>query len=80
MTFEFDEQQRMLIDVVEKFVARELMPLERAVLAREAAGESAELTPEEDQPLLDQCKDLGLWALDAPEEIGGRCEGNFAPA
>lgn len=71
MTFEFDEQQRMLIDVVEKFVARELMPLERAVLAREAAGESAELTPEEDQPLLDQCKDLGLWALDAPEEIGG---------
>jgi acyl-CoA dehydrogenase len=71
MSVEFNEEERMLIDLVERFVENELMPLEQAVMAREAAGEPVSLTEEEEAPLLAKCKELGLWALDAPEEIGG---------
>ena len=65
------EEHRMLADLVEKFVDRELMPLEKSVLAREAAGGKFGLTPEEEAPLLAKCRELGLWALDVPEELGG---------
>ena len=61
----------MLRDLVAKFVDRELMPLERAVLAREANGEKLALTSAEETPLLAKCRELGLWALDVPEELGG---------
>jgi acyl-CoA dehydrogenase len=71
MTVEFAEEERMLIELVDKFVQNELMPLEKAVMAREAAGLPVALLPEEENPLLDKCRELGLWALDAPEEIGG---------
>jgi len=71
MTVEFFEEERMLIDLVEKFVENELMPLEKRVMAREAAGGPVSLTPEEEAPLLAKCKELGLWALDAPAEVGG---------
>ncbi|MGC8477080.1 MAG: acyl-CoA dehydrogenase family protein [Acetobacteraceae bacterium] len=65
------EEHRMLADLVEKFVDRELMPLEKSVLAREAAGGKYGLTPEEEAPLLAKCRELGLWALDVPEALGG---------
>ncbi len=68
---EFSDEEQMLLDLVERFVDERLMPLERNVLAREAAGGPLELTAEEEGPLLDLCKELGLWALDAPEEMGG---------
>lgn len=68
---EFSDEEQMLLDLVERFVDERLMPLERNVLAREAAGGPLELTVEEEGPLLDLCKELGLWALDAPEEMGG---------
>lgn len=71
MSSEYADEERMLIDLVEKFVQNDLMPLERAVMAREAAGGEVGLTPEEEAPLLAKCKELGLWALDAPEEVGG---------
>ncbi len=71
MTTEYAEDERMIIDLVKKFVENELMPLEKAVMAREAAGGPHALTAEEEEPLLAQCKQLGLWALDAPEEVGG---------
>jgi acyl-CoA dehydrogenase len=71
MSVEFAEEERMLIDLVQKFIDNELMPLEKAVMAREAAGLPYALTPEEEQPLLVKCKAIGLWALDAPEEVGG---------
>ncbi|NKB56376.1 MAG: acyl-CoA dehydrogenase [Alphaproteobacteria bacterium] len=71
MTIEFAEEERMLLDLVEKFVENELMPLEKAVMEREAAGGPHALTEEEEAPLLAKCKELGLWALDAPEEVGG---------
>lgn len=65
------EEHRMLADLVAKFVDRDLMPLEPAVLAREARGEKYGLTPDEEAPLLARCRELGLWALDVPEALGG---------
>lgn len=65
------EEARMLQDLVAKFVERELMPLEPAVLAREADGGKWALTEEEEAPILAKCKELGLWGLDVPESMGG---------
>ncbi len=68
---ELAEEHRMLQELVAKFVDRDLLPLEKAVLAREARGEKYALTAEEEAPLLARCRELGLWALDVPEEWGG---------
>lgn len=69
--FALSEEQRMLQELVAKFVDRELIPLEKAVLAREMSGQKSALTAEEESGLLDKCRDLGLWGLDVPEEFGG---------
>ncbi len=71
MTFEIPEEYKMLKDLVAKFVDHELIPLEKSVLEREAAGGPASLTDEQLDPLYAQCKELGLWGLDVPEEVGG---------
>ena len=65
------EEHRMLQDLVAKFVDEELMPLEKNVLEREATGGVGGLSAEEEAGLFAKCKELGLWALDAPEEVGG---------
>ncbi|HYF07824.1 MAG TPA: acyl-CoA dehydrogenase family protein, partial [Acetobacteraceae bacterium] len=62
------EEHRMVLDLVQKFVERDLMPLEAAVLRREAAGERYGLAAEEESALYARCKELGLWGLDVPEE------------
>ena len=69
--FELPEEHRMLQDLVAKFVDRELMPLEAAALKREAEGGKTTLTAEEEAIVFPKCKELGLWALDVPEEFGG---------
>jgi acyl-CoA dehydrogenase len=71
MDFKLSEEHQMLKDLVARFVDDELMPLEPAVLAREIAGEELRMLPEEEAPLLEKCRELGLWGLDAPEEVGG---------
>lgn len=68
---EQNEERQMIIDLVTKFVDQELMPLEPAILQREIKGEACKLLPDEEASLLAKCKELGLWALDAPEEFGG---------
>ena len=68
---DFDDESRMIVDLVTKFVDQELMPLEPGILAREVKGEHLHLTSDEEKTLADKCKELGLWALDAPEEFGG---------
>ena len=68
--FELAEEHRMLKDLVAKFVDNEVIPLERQVIAREAAGGAISLTPDEEAPLLEKCKELGLFGLDVPEELG----------
>ncbi len=65
------DEQRMLLDLVSRFVERELMPLEPAVLRREAEGGAYALTEEELAPLHAKCRELGLWGLDVPEALGG---------
>src|SRR5580692_9539429 len=69
--FELSEEHRMLQDLVAKFVERELMPLEPAILAREAQGQKVYLSDAEEEVLLGKCRELGLWGLDVPEEFGG---------
>ena len=71
MEFELAEEHRALRDLVHRFVRDHLMPLEPAVLARDAAGAGSHLTPEESAPLDRVSKAMGLWSLDAPEEEGG---------
>lgn len=71
MDFELSEEHRMLKDLVARFVRDELMPLETKVLARDAAGEGARITAEEKARIDKVTKELGLWGLDAPEEMGG---------
>ncbi len=65
------DEQRMLLDLVSRFVERELLPLESAVLLREAEGGPYALTDEELAPLHAKCRELGLWGLDVPEALGG---------
>src|SRR3954463_7180766 len=65
------EEHRMVRDLVTKFVERDLMPLEAAVLKRESEGHRYALTAEEEAPLLAKCKERGLVGLDVPEEFGG---------
>jgi acyl-CoA dehydrogenase len=64
------EQNRMIRDLVAKFVARELIPLEPEMLRRQARNEPG-LAPEHVERLRRVSKDLGLWGLDAPAEMGG---------
>lgn len=71
MQFELDDEHRMLAELVQRFVADHMMPLEGAVLAREASGDDPELTAEERRALDKVSRELGLWSLDAPVEVGG---------
>src|SRR6201998_376528 len=69
--FEIPEEHRMLQDLVAKFIDRDVIPLEKGVLAREMSGQKSGLPPDEEAHLLAKCKELGLWGLDVPEEYGG---------
>ena len=71
MDFELCEEHRMLGDLAARFVDDELMPLEAAVLAREAEGKGLGIGPAEHGRLDEVSKKLGLWGLDAPEDVGG---------
>ena len=71
MNFELAEEFRMLKELVANFVTDHLLPLEPAVLAREARGEGAHITAEEREKLNAVSQELGLWGLDAPEDVGG---------
>ena len=71
MNFELDDDHRMLAELVQRFVRDDLLPLEAGVLVREAAGQSPELTDDERVPLDAKTKELGLWSLDAPVDVGG---------
>jgi acyl-CoA dehydrogenase len=71
LDFELAEEHRMLKDLVARFVRDELAPLEGKVLEREASGQGLGLSPEEHKRLDEVSRSLGLWGLDAPEDIGG---------
>ncbi|WP_372785954.1 acyl-CoA dehydrogenase family protein [Phenylobacterium sp.] len=71
MDFEIAEEHRMLKDLVANFVRDELMPLEAGVLAREADGKGLGIGPAEHARLDKVAHELGLFGLDAPEDVGG---------
>ena len=67
-----DEETAMIRETVAKFVDRELIPLEPHYLKSKLPGsDHSELTAEQKQRLRTVSKDLGLWGLDAPEDLGG---------
>jgi len=71
MNFELAEEHRMLKDLVRRFVDDELMPLEAGVLQREADGKGLGLSKADISRIDEVSRKLGLWGLDAPEDIGG---------
>ncbi|PKP93704.1 MAG: acyl-CoA dehydrogenase [Alphaproteobacteria bacterium HGW-Alphaproteobacteria-14] len=71
MNFELSHEHAMLKDLVAKFVRDQLMPLETSVLARESAGQGSYLTHQETAAVDAVSRELSLWGLDAPEEVGG---------
>ena len=71
MNFELNTEHQMLKDLVARFVREELIPLEANMLQREACGGQLALTAAERDRLDTLSKDLGLWGLDAPVEMGG---------
>ncbi|MDO9432397.1 MAG: acyl-CoA dehydrogenase family protein [Phenylobacterium sp.] len=71
MDFALSDEHRMLKELVARFVQDELMPLEAGVLAREADGKGLGIGAAEHKRLDEVSKSLGLWGLDAPEDVGG---------
>ena len=71
MDFELAEEHRMIKDLVRRFVTDTLQPLEPAVLARDVDGQGCHL-PNDERSRVDQVsREMGLWGLDAPEDMGG---------
>jgi alkylation response protein AidB-like acyl-CoA dehydrogenase len=67
-----DDETDMIRETVAKFVDRELIPLEPHYLkARLSGPDHPRLTVEQKERLRTVSKDLGLWGLDAPEDLGG---------
>jgi acyl-CoA dehydrogenase len=71
MTVQLTEEHRMVQELVARFVDEQLVPLGPKIIAREIRGEPPKLTEAEEAPLLAKCKELGLWALDAPVAFDG---------
>jgi len=69
--FALSDEHRMLKELVARFVRDELAPLEAGVLAREAAGGGLSIGAKEHARLDEVSRSLGLWGLDAPEDVGG---------
>ena len=66
------EETAMIRETVAKFVDRELIPLEPHYLkSKLPGGGHADVTEAQWQRLRTVSKDLGLWGLDAPEDLGG---------
>lgn len=71
MEFDLAEEHSMLKELVHKFVRDELMPLEPKVLAREHEGRGLAVDAADHVRLDEVSRRLGLWGLDAPQNIGG---------
>jgi (R)-benzylsuccinyl-CoA dehydrogenase len=70
-----------LRDLVREFVRRELLPLEQIVQEREAArglGNDPVIPPEDHARLTRRARELDLWGLDIPPELGGQGLGVLA--
>jgi len=73
MDFDIPEELKMLQSMVRDFVAEQLKPLERIVLGRAADLSDTQmyLPLEKEQELIGMAKEMGLWGVNVPEELGG---------
>lgn len=74
MDFTLPEDARMIGELTARFVADELIPLERLIIEREAnrgMGGDPLIPPEVEAKLKARSKELGLWGIDVPEQFGG---------
>ncbi|MCD6300153.1 MAG: acyl-CoA dehydrogenase family protein, partial [Dehalococcoidales bacterium] len=73
MDFEIPEELKMVRSLVRDFVNDQLKPLERGILGRAADLRDARMfLPEEaEEKLAKMARDVGLWGIGIPEELGG---------
>jgi len=65
MDFSLNDEQKMMIDTVRRFIAEELRPLEDEL---EREGQLPQATS---QAVHDKARALGLYAMNMPESVGG---------
>ncbi len=65
MNFSLTEEQQMLVETTRRFVEEELYPYEMEV------EKSGQLRPELRQQVVDRSLELGLYAANMPQELGG---------
>ena len=66
MDFELPHDIRLLQDTVRKFVERELIPIEMQSM------DGPDLKPDVRQRLEAKTRELGLWLLEVPADLGGQ--------
>jgi alkylation response protein AidB-like acyl-CoA dehydrogenase len=73
MDFELSEELKMIQSLAKDFVDEQLEPLERDVLGRAAdlSDARAYLPPDKEAALVKMVRDMGLWGLGVPENLGG---------
>jgi acyl-CoA dehydrogenase len=73
MDFELSEELKMIQSLAKDFVDKQLKPLERDILGRAAdlADARVYLPAEKEAALVKMVRDMGLWGLGVPEELGG---------
>lgn len=73
MDFEIPEDLKMVQSLVRDFVTNQLKPLERDILGRVADLSDAKmyLPPEKEHELMEMVKEMDLWGIGVPEELGG---------
>ena len=73
MDFELPEELKMIQSLTRDFVNERLKPLERDILGRAADLSDARmyLPPDKETELITIVRDMGLWGLNVPEELGG---------
>jgi acyl-CoA dehydrogenase len=73
MDFELSEELKMMQSLTRDFVNDRLKPLERDILGRAADLSDARmyLPAETEAELIKMVRDMGLWGIGIPEELGG---------
>ena len=66
MDLALTDEQRMIVDMVRRFVREEILPLEETL-----DPDADEVSPEQLEALSAKVKEMGLYGLDTPPEYGG---------
>jgi acyl-CoA dehydrogenase len=73
MDFELSEELKMIQSLAKDFVDEQLKPLERDILGRAAdlSDARAYLPADKEAGLVKMVRDMGLWGIGVPEDMGG---------